>query len=188
MLRALRFGSFWHVLVVRCGQEFEAASLISGIEGVEAYAPAHRVWKRAFGHKARKLGKSGQMVAKPLLPGYVFFKADLGLVGARKILSKGEAICILTANGMACVVRDQLIEAFKLGEASGKWDQARFESKKLQLKIGTPHLIQSGPMRGFHGVLKTIDLDGPNESMTVTVELLQQNVDAVLDVNLEMTQ
>lgn len=188
MLRALRFGSFWHVLVVRCGQEFEAASLIGGMDGVEAYAPAHRVWKRAFGHKARKLGKSGQMVSKPLLPGYVFFKADLGLIGARKIVSTGEAICILTVNGMASVVRDQFIEAFRMGEASGKWDQARFEAKKLQLKIGSPHLIQSGPMRGFHGVLKAIDLDGPNESLTVTVELMQQNVDVALDVKMELTE
>lgn len=186
MLRSLRFGSHWHVLVVGVGREMEAENRLKGLDGVEPYCPRYRVWHKVGAHEARRIGRTGKLVDKALMPGYVFFHADLGVVGVRQIVMRAEARHVLIVDGQACVVRPQLVEAMRIAEGNGDWDRVEVEVNKLQSKIGQPYLIQSGPMRGFMGVLRAIDFGGMRETMTVQVELLQRNVEIVLDPKIEL--
>lgn len=186
MLRSLRFGSHWHVLVVGVGREMEAENKLKGLDGVEPYCPRYRVWQRVHMKEAKRIGCSRKIVTWPLMPGYVFFRADLGVVGVRQIVMRAEARHVLILDGQACVVRPQLIEAMRAAEGNGKWDRVEVEINKLQSKLGQPYLIQSGPMRGFIGVLRSIDFGRMHETMTVEVELLQRNVEIVLDPKIEL--
>lgn len=186
MLSALRFGSHWHVLVVNVGREIEAENRLRGLHGVEAYCPRHKVWHKLSAHEARKLKACRKLVSKALMPGYLFFRADLGLVGVRHVVMQAEARHVLIVDGRACVVRNQLIEAMKAAETNGQWDRVEVEINKLQSQLGKPYLIRSGPMRGFMGTLKAIDFASMQETITVEVELLQRNVDVVLDPKIEL--
>jgi transcription antitermination factor NusG len=188
MQTGLRFGVHWHVLAVATGDELAVVGRLAGLDGVEAYCPARKVWRRVNGHQARKLGRKSRFEQVALIPGYVFVRVDLGEVGARAIVETAKGHYVLTANGMACKVRDQLIAALRDGEETNCWDQVIVEKEKLQSKLGHPHLIQSGPMRGFIGILKSVDFECLDPAMVVTVELLQKNVDIVLEVNSELMQ
>lgn len=186
MLRGLRFGSHWHVLVVNVGREMEAENKLRSLAGVEPYCPRHKVWHKVGAHEARRIGRSGKLVCKSLMPGYLFFNADLGVVGVRQIVMQAEARHVLIVDGQACVVRPQLIDAMQVAETNGDWDRVEVEIHKLQSKLGQPYLIKSGPMRGFMGTLKAIDFGRMRETMTVEVELLQRNVEIVLDPKIEL--
>ena len=186
MLSALRFGSHWHVLVVNVGREIEAENRLRGLVGVEPYCPRHRVWHKVSAHEARRIGRTGKLVSKALMPGYLFFKADLGLVGVRQVVMQAEARHVLIVDGRACIVRGQLIEAMQAAETNGQWDRVEVEINKLQSQLGKPYLIRSGPMRGFMGTLRAIDFGGLHETITVEVKLLQRNVDVVLDPKIEL--
>lgn len=186
MLRALRFGSHWHVLVTNVGREIEAERKLLGFDGVEPYCPKHTVWHKVGSREARRTGSCRRQVEKPLLPGYLFFKSDLGLVSVREIVLQSEARHVLIVDGRACIVRPQLIQSLQAAERSGLWDQAEGEINKLQLRLGQSYLIQSGPMRGFIGVLRSIDFNSLKPTMTVEVELLKRNVEVVLDQKTEL--
>lgn len=186
MLNALRFGSHWHVLVVNVGREIEAENRLRGFDVIEPYCPRHRVWHKVGAQEARRIRACRKLVSKPLMPGYLFFKADIGIVGVRQIVMQAEARHVLIVDGRACVVRNQLIEAMQAAETNGQWDRVEVEINKLQSQLGKPYLIRSGPMRGFIGTLKAIDFAGMHETITVEVELLQRNVDVVLDPQIEL--
>jgi transcription antitermination factor NusG len=186
MLRGLRFGSHWHVLVVNVGREMEAENRLRGLAGVEPYCPRHRVWHKVGAHEARKIGACRRLVSKALMPGYLFFRSDIGVVGVRQIVMQAEARHVLIVDGQACSVRPQLIAAMQVAETNGDWDRVEVEIHKLQSKLGQPYLIKSGPMRGFMGTLKAIDFGRMRETITVEVELLQRNVDVVLDPQIEL--
>jgi transcription antitermination factor NusG len=186
MLSALRFGSHWHVLVVNVGREIEAENRLRGMAGVEPYCPRHRVWQRVHMKEARRIGCSRKIVTWPLMPGYLFFKADIGVVGVRQVVMQAEARHVLIVDGRACIVRNQLIEAMQAAETNGQWDRVELEINKLQSQLGKPYLIRSGPMRGFMGTLRAIDFAALHETITVEVELLQRNVDVVLDPKIEL--
>ncbi|GBF56427.1 transcription antitermination protein RfaH [Candidatus Phycosocius bacilliformis] len=186
MLRALRFGSHWHVLVTSVGREIEAERKLLGFDGVEPYCPKHTVWQRVHAKEARRIGCSRKMVQHALLPGYIFVRTDLGLVSVRDLVTHADARHVLIVDGRACIVRPQLIQSLQAAERSGLWDQAEGEINKLQLRLGQSYLIQSGPMRGFIGVLRSIDFNSLKPTMTVEVELLKRNVEVVLDQKTEL--
>jgi transcription antitermination factor NusG len=181
-------GKRWHILMVRVGAEKQAVELLKDSElEVEVYCPCREVWRRVGQHEARKIGARGKPVKVPLYPGYMFVKADTGVVSVRSIgLATGLAGGrVLVANGRAACVSGAFVAALQEGEASGQWDLAQIAVQNWLAKVGQSLLIQSGPLRGFIGVLKAVDLGGLSPNVTMAVEMFGKSVEVTVDVSLE---
>jgi transcriptional antiterminator NusG len=147
--------------------------------GFRAYLPMYR--KRL--HPNGRL-KPSAIALRPLFRGYVFVDLDrnadwseiLGTVGVSGILRKPD-------RAVACIP-DLVIEAIKLKEARGEFDDDR-RSKDYALEKGDRVRIEVGPFAGFFAELEQcpddqgrcrilIDVFGGQTSTQVSAEALEK--------------
>lgn len=161
----------WLVAMVYDGGELALAASLHADHGIEAYAPAHRRWRKLAKHVARKEGRTRELVTDALLQGYLFVKLDMSdnFDLSRLLKVKGVFGVISTIHG-PCFARDADIEAMREIERSGVHDaklravhvrkpvaqiseQVRERLSALSLTdiVGKVVRLAEGPFKGMRG-------------------------------------
>lgn len=133
-------------------------------EGIENYVPLKKELKQWSDRQ--------KMVESPLINGYVFVKPDT--LQRDKVLQFQGVLQYVRYNSDDATIRDIEIEALRSIEEKGYFVEGKFSE---EWKSGDRVLIQHGPFKGLHGLVKMqakeavykIAIEGIGFSLTVKV-------------------
>jgi transcription antitermination factor NusG len=151
----------WYAVHVRSNQERGTASLLEG-RGIELFWPTYTT-------RSKRVDRQGLLV-RPLFPGYLFVRIDIGGPERIEVLRAAGAVRIVGFGGEATPVPGETIESLKILVGSGA-DQVR---PHPLVRAGQRVNVLDGPFRGATGVLA--EADDRRSRLVVEVEFLGRAV------------
>ena len=158
--------SFWFCLRTQPRRELFAHSFLQKLEAVESFLP--RIRFQGTGRRA------GRWITESLFPGYIFCKFNLRLNARAVGYSPGVSGLIHFGNHCPTVpaeIIQQLQAVFGADEP---------KTIEQTLAIGDRVLIESGPMRGFEGIVCRV-LPGKTR-VALLLEFLGQQTQIEIDL------
>jgi transcription antitermination factor NusG len=157
-------GNHWHAVRVKPNCEWVAASSLSS-KGLEHYLPVHRQEKR--------WSDRNKIVERPLFPGYVFCRFNLGWKVA--VLSTPGVLHVVSFGGVPALIEPAEIDAIRAVVTSGlavePWPY---------VENGERVRIERGPIAGVSGVV----LDSkPGRRLVVSVTMLRRSLAVEVDAD-----
>jgi transcriptional antiterminator RfaH len=127
-------------------------------QGYEAYLPLCRRWVT---HARRR-----EVAQRPLFPGYLFVRFDIGHTRWRSIMSTIGVARLICHGDLPARVVDGVVEAIKTAEEDGLFDYTHAVS---QLKPGDKVRVASGPFANLIGQFQSTV---SNDRIRVLLEIL----------------
>ena len=158
----------WHVLYVKSRAEKKVYQTIFE-KGIEIYLPLQQ--------KLRQWSDRKKLVETPLFPGYIFVNVSRSEYD--HAIKTDNAVCYITFEGKAAIIKDQDIENLK---QLLEQDKIQVELTTEDLSLGDKVEILSGPLMGVKGELlefkgkKKVGIRIKQINYTVMVEIPISNL------------
>lgn len=159
----------WAALVIRFGCEAEVEKEFR-LVGVDYFSPKHTKWRKLPKHRARKEGRTRELVVTELTPGYIFIRGTAAGIAAI-VNSHRYIVDIVRIGEDVCWARDGEMDAFRQACESGLFDDIQKQAEpKQEVKpvepVEIPRDLQSflnkfvkvktGPLKGLTGRVKEV--------------------------------